>query len=279
MNMQNVSRTRMLKSSDFLLGGYIPGISPIHRLDPRVKLVSFLLLVISVFISPDLRSLILSACATLLVAFMAHLGRRAWIAAFYRFSWLLILAFVLNLVFDHQSAQTTATGPAIPGTPAGVWKAISLTGQLSMGIALSVVLTATTMPTHLIKGMVALARPLKKIGAPVEEAATITYLALRFTPILQEEVRAIVEAQKSRGIDFHSCGIFRRAWAFSSVLAPALQGTIRRSDKLAAAMEARGYRPGALRMASLSSDVTTLDACALALSATLTLCAIFLKFT
>ncbi|MGB9616625.1 MAG: energy-coupling factor transporter transmembrane component T family protein, partial [Desulfomonilaceae bacterium] len=186
-----------MKSSDYLLGGYIPGTSPIHRLEPRVKLVSFLLMIIAVFVSPDFRSLTLSACVTLFVGLMANLGRRTWLAAFYRFSWLLILVFALNLVFYRCDAQTIATGLAISCSPSGVWKAIGLTAQLSMGIALSVVLTATTMPTHLIQGMVALTRPLKRIGLPIEEAATITYLALRFTPILQEEILAIVEAQKS----------------------------------------------------------------------------------
>jgi len=266
-----------LKSSDFLLGGYIPGTSFIHTMEPRIKLASFLLLMIAVFVSSDSRTLILSGCMTVLVAFLANLGRRAWFAAFYRFSWLLMLAFVLNVVFYRHDAQIAATGITGPWSAAGLWRAISLTAQLSMGITLSVVLTATTMPTHLIKGMVALAQPLKKIGIPIDEAATITYLALRFTPILQEEIRAIVEAQKSRGIDFQSGGIVQRARALSSVLAPALQGTMRRSDKLAAAMEARGYRPGSPRAASLSPDATVLDACALVLSASLAFYAAFLR--
>lgn len=266
-----------MTSPDFILGGYIPGTSSLHRLDARVKTVSFLLFIIVVFTSSDVRSLVLSAIATIVVIVAAKLGRHTWFSAFHRFAWLLVLIALMNLIFYDHGVRPTLLGWQIPFSLESMGHAVSILAQVSMGIALSVVLTATTLPTEFIKGLRNLAQPMKKFGLPVDEASTAIYMALRFVPILHEEVRNIVEAQKSRGIDFRVGNLKRRASALSSVLAPALQATLRRADKLAVAMQVRGYRQNSRDMAFSSSPLSTLDVWALIVSALLAISEVTLK--
>ena len=45
-------------------------------------------------------------------------------------------------------------------------------------------------------------------------------IALRFIPTLFEETSRIIKAQKSRGADFESGGLMRRARAYVPVLIP-----------------------------------------------------------
>ena len=56
-----------------------------------------------------------------------------------------------------------------------------------------------------------------------------------------EEVNIIMDAQASRGVDFHSGSIFRRMGKVMPLVIPLFVSAIRRSADLAMAMEARGY--------------------------------------
>jgi energy-coupling factor transport system permease protein len=69
-------------------------------------------------------------------------------------------------------------------------------------------------------------------------------IALRFIPTLFEETERIINAQVSRGADFMSGGLIKRAKAYIPVLIPLFVLVFKRADTLASAMEARCYRGG-----------------------------------
>ena len=69
-------------------------------------------------------------------------------------------------------------------------------------------------------------------------------IALRFIPTLIEETDKIMSAQKARGADFESGGIFQRAKALIPILVPLFVSAFRRADDLATAMECRCYHGG-----------------------------------
>ena len=69
-------------------------------------------------------------------------------------------------------------------------------------------------------------------------------IALRFIPTLFEETERIINAQVSRGADFVSGGMIKRAKAYIPVLIPLFVLVFKRADTLASAMEARCYRGG-----------------------------------
>ncbi|MBR7150703.1 MAG: energy-coupling factor transporter transmembrane protein EcfT, partial [Oscillospiraceae bacterium] len=101
-----------------------------------------------------------------------------------------------------------------------------------------------TSPIHLTDGLERLLNPLKKIGVPVHELAMMMSIALRFIPTLIEETDKIMSAQKARGADFESGGIFQRAKALIPILVPLFVSAFRRADDLATAMECRCYHGG-----------------------------------
>ncbi len=81
-------------------------------------------------------------------------------------------------------------------------------------------------------------------GFPAHEVAMMMTIALRFIPTLFEETERIINAQVSRGADFVSGGLIKRAKAYIPVLIPLFVLVFKRADTLASAMEARCYRGG-----------------------------------
>ena len=105
----------------------------------------------------------------------------------------------------------------------------------------SSILTLTTTPVALTDGIEALLKPLKLIKFPVHELALIMSIALRFIPTLMEETERIISAQKSRGADFESGNLLKRAKSLIPVLIPLITGAFRRAEELGDAMDARCY--------------------------------------
>lgn len=233
--------------NDLTIGGYIPGDSLLHRLDPRAKFICFLLLMITVFGTSSGSIVGVCLCVSISLGWAAHIGARIWHWVFKRFSWLLGLAGGLNLFLRDGREIMIPLGVSLPFTLDGLFHALFFTTQLAVGVALSIILTATTKPEALVRALAGLATPFKWLRLPVDEGLQAMLMALRFAPMLQEELRGILEAQKARGVDFAAGGLRRRAKILSSVIGPALLGTLRRGDRLAMAMAARGFRPGKTR--------------------------------
>ena len=69
-------------------------------------------------------------------------------------------------------------------------------------------------------------------------------IALRFIPTLTDETDKIMSAQKARGADLESGGMFKRLKALMPILIPLLISSVRRAYELAEAMDCRCYRGG-----------------------------------
>ena len=69
-------------------------------------------------------------------------------------------------------------------------------------------------------------------------------IALRFIPILLEEMDRIMKAQQARGADFESGNLIQKAKGLVPLLVPLFIAAIRRANDLAMAMEARCYHGG-----------------------------------
>ena len=123
----------------------------------------------------------------------------------------------------------------------------------------TVLLTYTTSPISLTDGIESLFAPLKKINVPVHAFAMMMSIALRFIPILVEETEKIMNAQKSRGADFSSGGLIKRAKALIPILIPLLASAFNRADELATAMECRCYRGDKNRTKLVKLEFKTRD--------------------
>ena len=125
-----------------------------------------------------------------------------------------------------------------------LWMAFYLVVRLVYLVIGSSVMTFTTTPNQLTDGLEKGFHFLKKMHVPVHEIAMMMSIALRFIPILTEELDKIMKAQMSRGVDFESGNILERGKKLIPVLVPLFIAAIRRASDLAMAMDARCYNGG-----------------------------------
>jgi energy-coupling factor transport system permease protein len=229
---------------DITLGQYLPGNSFIHRLDPRTKFLSLLLLMIATFM---IRSLV--ALGLLWVFFFLSLGlsQLSW-----RYVFRGVRSFLGLFLFTAVVHFFFTPGPSLPLFPfgfiditwTGVEKGAFVAAQLFLAILISSLLTLTTAPLRLAHGLEKLISPLKRLHIPAEDFSMMTMVAIKFIPILLEETNRIIRAQSARGMDFESGNFFRRAKSLVPVLTPLFHSVFKRADDLAIAMLARGFVSG-----------------------------------
>lgn len=226
--------------NDVTFGQYYPAQSFVHRLDPRVKLLSLIAFIVLLFVGNNFYSL--AACAIIIIA--AIIAARVPFGRVLRSvkGILVILVFtaVLNLFF-HGGEHLLCEWWIIRIYREGVIFTVFFVLRLFFLVMVSSVLTLTTTPVSLTDGIESLLKPLAFVKFPVHELALIMSIALRFIPTLIDETNRIISAQKARGADFDSGNIFKRIKAIIPVLIPLLISAFRRADELGDAMDARCY--------------------------------------
>ncbi|MFH1115825.1 MAG: energy-coupling factor transporter transmembrane component T [Pseudomonadota bacterium] len=233
--------------NDILLGGYIPSDSFLHRLDPRTKLVGLVAFLAAVFWSPVASGVAVAALPAAILAGLSRTGWKIWFLAFRRFALMLAVVPALNVFFNTQGTPVVVLQRELPFTWEGLETGFVFTSQIALAIVSALVLTFTTSPADLSRALELFLRPLKRFKVPVEDLGMILLLAMRFVPLLQQELYATMDAQKSRGVEFSRGSLSTRAGNLVALLSPVMTGALRRADLLALAMTARGFRPGGTR--------------------------------
>ncbi|MBD3348944.1 MAG: energy-coupling factor transporter transmembrane protein EcfT [Candidatus Eisenbacteria bacterium] len=257
---------------DLTLGRHYPTDSPVHALDPRVKLVGAVAVLVATLLTES------PAAYALLTLFLAIIVARSRLSAgfllrnAFSLKWLLIIVFVMHALLTPGS-RLFEWLPRV--TVEGLVLGAIFAWRIAIMISTAAILTATTAPVDLGDALEKLLGPLSAIGVPVHELAMISVIALRFVPTLLDEANRIVKAQQGRGASFEG-GLIARARSAVPVLIPLFASAFRRADDLALAMDARCYRGAVgrtkyveLRLAG--SDYVAIGSVAVVILATLAL--------
>jgi energy-coupling factor transport system permease protein len=237
-------------SRNITIGQYVPTGSFIHRLDPRIKLLSFIILVLAIAFNTSY----LGNAIGLFIAFYLFWASKIPIS--YGLSgvkpaipFIIILA-VLQLLFQGQlfsggtvffhSGFILITSDSIRLVVVSAVRFVEI-------IFLSSVLTLSSSITELTHSIQSLLSPLKKIHFPVHEISLITTISIRFVPTFAMEMEKMMKAQASRGADFGSGSwwrIIQRTKDMFPIIIPLFNIALSRAEDLILAMESRCYTPG-----------------------------------
>lgn len=228
--------------TDITLGQYYPGNSCIHRLDPRTKILAVLFYMVMVFLATSPLSYGILIAFIVLGAALAKLPAGLLLRSIKPLWIIILLTMVIHFVTDP--GEVLWQWKFLTITKEGIVLGVKMSLRLVLLLLVSSLMTFTTSPIVLTDGIESLLRPFKKIGVPAHELAMMMTIALRFIPTLLEETDRIMKAQMSRGADFSSGNIMRRAKNMLPILIPLFISSFRRADELALAMEARCYRGG-----------------------------------
>ena len=228
---------------DITLGQYYPGNSFIHRLDPRTKILSTLLLIVAVFLANTAIGYAALCAMVLFIILVSGLPFMLVLKSVKPLLFIIVLTMVLHAVMG-QGEHVLYQWKFIRVTEEGLRLGVQMAMRLILLLMISSILTFTTSPIVLTDGIEALLRPFRVIGVPAHELAMMMTIALRFIPTLMEETDRIIKAQTARGADFSGGNLLVRAKNMLPILVPLFISAFRRADDLAVAMEARCYRGG-----------------------------------
>ncbi len=243
---------------DITLGQFFPGNSPLHRMDPRVKILWTLFYIVLLFFVDNFAGFLIFALFTLITIRVSGIRPRIVFSGLRPLLYLLIFTALLN-VFVTGGETVLFRFWIFSATKEGVYAAGIMALRLIFLVIGSSLLTFTTSPIVLTDGIEHLLMPFAKLGVPAHEIAMMMTIAIRFIPTILEETDKIIKAQTARGADFESGNIFRRAKAMIPLLIPLFVSAFRRADELAMAMECRGYHGGQGRTRMHTLSISKLD--------------------
>jgi energy-coupling factor transport system permease protein len=232
--------------NNLVLGKYIPIDSPIHRLDPRAKLLALLGMLIAVFIPASWYGYGLLAIILLIVLKMAKIKLSFILKSFKPMMFMMIFLLVINII-SNKEGYVLLQLPFITIYSEAIFNTLYIVVRLILMIMVTTLLTATTKPLEMTLGIEYLLKPFGRIGLPYHEVAMMISIALRFIPTIIDEATRIMNAQKSRGVDFDEGKLKEKIGAIVSLIVPLFSSAFIRADELALAMEARAYVPSAPR--------------------------------
>ena len=229
--------------SDITLGQFFPGESLIHRLDPRTKIIISIIFIVSVFLASTPIAFLTLILFTALMIALSKISFKVILKGIKPIIIVLIFTAIINVFLTKGESEPLVSFWIIEIYKEGIIRAIFMAVRvIILIVGTSTLLTYTTSPIALTDGIESLLSPLKKIKVPVHLFAMMMTIALRFIPTLVEETEKIMNAQKSRGADFSSGGLIKRAKALIPIIIPLFVSSFKRAEELATAMECRCYR-------------------------------------
>lgn len=223
-----------------LPGMYMAADSPIHRLDPRVKMgASLALMVLPFSIHRPLAHLALVG-AVAAVAWLARAPLKPLMRTLRTAFWLAVIMFVFYFFTTPGRPLVSVGGVTV--TQEGLIAGGLQVYRICLLVIVAALLTYTTSPLQMTHALESLLGPLARLGLPVREVGMVMTIALRFVPTFFDEMETLMRAQQARGAEIGSGPPWRRLRSLVPVMVPLFVLAFRRAEDLAVAMEARGFR-------------------------------------
>ena len=231
------SLSEMIHPSRLSIGRYLPIETTFHRLDARTKIVCVLVLIVSLFLSPIWQSWIVAIIGIGMVSALVGIPISYLAENLRPLFPILLLTFGLNAWLTPGEQMSDD----LPFTVTGMSRGGILCLRLVLIVTVTSLLSLTTTPLELADGIQSILSPLSYMRVPVHELALTATIALRLIPLLIDEAIRIRNAQLSRGASTTGPWSVRIRDA-GAILIPLFVSAFSRAERLAEAMEARGYR-------------------------------------
>lgn len=221
---------------------YVARASWIHALDPRVKLVWVLCSLIALLLIKNL--VVMLAVLILMVGLYAtaRIPLTKFLSVWKTLLPVAVLLAVLWILF-YPSGTPLIQIWIVTITPLSIAQGLVLALRiLNLGLAVTLWLY-TTDSFSIVQSLVSLHVPY--------EWGLVLSLALRYIPFIHETYSTIAQAQQARGLNVSAGNSFRRVRVMLPILIATMISTLRASDHLAKALDARGFGARGVHRTSL----------------------------
>ncbi|MCK4691225.1 MAG: hypothetical protein KAT20_05435 [Desulfuromonadales bacterium] len=214
----------MSQTQTFNPGAYRTADSFLHRLDPHLKLLLLLGLMVCVFSATSPPRLLLIFLGWLVAARFCPGALHDSLKVVRLMRWLFLFTLLLHLFFTP--------GRTLFGTSwlsyDGLLRGLLVDSQLLLAVLCSLLLAWTTKPGDLAWGLAKLLSPLECLKIPVKELGGLIQLVLHFFPMIQEEIAALKKEKQDV-----TYGWLTRIRALTAMIEPLIFRLVTRADDLA----------------------------------------------
>ena len=250
-----------------IFGQFVDTGSPIHRLDPRIKLAATALFVVFSFLIPNPIGFLILFPLLAIIQVVSRVpfgyllrGSRIFLVFLLFISIFQILFYPRPVPEEHVLWRWWIMSVS---TDAIVF-AINIGLRVVLLYYVTTMLMLTTSLVDLTDGIELIFHPLQRVRVPVNELVLVSVIAFKFVPIFIAEVERLSRAQTARGVPFDEGGTLKRARRLGRLLVPIFIGGFQRADLLTMAMDTRCYQGGAGRTKLREMRTTPVDWLALA---------------
>lgn len=221
--------------ADLTVFGYRSGNSIIHLLDTRFKLICFVLLSLSTLYTNLLE---LSLLTFGIVNVFAHMRLPVtdFLKALRYFFIFLLLVLITRLLATSEGSQSTIIQfYSITITREGLNEGFLICWRLMLVVIIGMIFISSTRPSEMKAAVQWYLIPVPFV--PEKRVATMMSLIIRFIPVIFDQAKEIMNAQRAKCVENRKNPVYRLV-KFSVPLARQI---FINADKLTVAMEARCY--------------------------------------
>lgn len=240
-----------------IFGRYISVSSPVHQMDPRIKIILCVLFVVDIFVAQSYVGLLICALFIIGMYGFSHISIKQAVISVLPLCAIVVLVALLNIFFV-QGGEIYFQFWVICISQKGIEQACFLAVRLFLLLVGLSLLTLTTTTLDITDGFESLLSPLKKLHFPIHELAMVMGIALRFLPEFALELQTIYRAQLSRGAKI-SNNLKGYLTLLSSLLVPLFTSAFRHAETLSLAMDARCYHGGEGRTKLIDRHISHID--------------------
>ena len=205
-------------------GSYYPISSTIHKLNPIMKLINFIITILVLLLSNNLQINIFILVLTIIMMLLSYVPFKYYFNTFWslRYIYLFLIFFLYSL------------GISFNDTVCYLIKLIVVIEYLN-------ILAFTTSPSESVYGIERFLSMFNFLMLPVNKIAIKINSILRYFPLLLVVNYKTIKAQSSRGIDYYNSNIFGRGYVFMNLLSNSLRLTKAKSKEINYASELKLY--------------------------------------
>ncbi|WP_339253957.1 energy-coupling factor transporter transmembrane component T [Sporosarcina sp. FSL W8-0480] len=210
--------------------------SALHNMNPSVKflLVTICMFTLAFFFNPW-TPLFVWIGVLLIQLFFSRINWKVWIVFMIPFFIMAFGYFWTTLVFaEDKSGPVVLSIWSINITEVQLNHALSLSFRVLAFSGLSLLFALTTNPVSFILSLMQQLKLSPKIAYSV-------LVGYQFLPVLKDEFVQIQQAHRLRGA-IQKKNVIHRLWHLRKILLPMLAGAVRKAERAAFAMEARGFK-------------------------------------
>jgi energy-coupling factor transport system permease protein len=231
-------------SRDITFGQYLDLGSPIHRLDPRAKIIATGALMVVALASRSFVPLVPLLVTLIAIQVISRIPLGYTLRGMRLLFGTISVLFVFQVLFFPPPPDAFWRWGIVSISWAGILQGLITLVRILLLYYITTILMFTTSLVDLADGVEVMLDPLKRIGVPINELVMTMIIALKFVPLLVAELERLIKAQAARGARFDQGGPLERGRRLGTLLVPLFVGALARAEVLTTAMNARCYQGG-----------------------------------